>query len=184
MIIPQSPNGPDLRTLATLFPPPGGMPEYEFVPADEVPPPYDQLLVHEHHMTVTVEAFYGDLVDVRVLERKLEGDTYARKILLTLQKTGQVVQFGIMRVHLQYCSEPVRQAILAERTPLGRILIQHDVLRRIEPTAFVRVIPGPAMMQWFGLDRPRPTYGRLAYIHCNGRPAVELLEIVAPADPR
>jgi hypothetical protein len=36
------------------------------------------------------------------------------------------------------------------------------------------------MMKWFGLDSPRPTYGRLAYIHCNGRPAVELLEIVAP----
>jgi hypothetical protein len=24
------------------------------------------------------------------------------------------------------------------------------------------------------------TYGRLAYIHCDGKPAVELLEILAP----
>ena len=36
------------------------------------------------------------------------------------------------------------------------------------------------MMNWFALDRPKPTYGRLAYIHCDGQPAVELLEIVAP----
>jgi hypothetical protein len=36
------------------------------------------------------------------------------------------------------------------------------------------------MMKWFGLNRPKPTYGRLARIHYIGQPAVELLEIVAP----
>ena len=91
-----------------------------------------------------------------------------------------MVQFGIMRVRLGYCSEAVQKEIIAEKTPLGRILIQHNVLRRIEPTAFLRVIPGTAMMKWFGLDRPKPSYGRLAYIHCDDQPAVELLEIVAP----
>ena len=35
---------------------------------------------------------------------------------------------------------------------------------------------GPAMVKWFGLDGPRPTYGRLAFIYCNEQPAVELLE--------
>ena len=29
-------------------------------------------------------------------------------------------------------------------------------------------------------DTPAPTYGRLALIHCDGLPAIELLEIVAP----
>jgi hypothetical protein len=36
------------------------------------------------------------------------------------------------------------------------------------------------MVQWFGLSEPRETYGRLALIHCDGKPAIELLEIVAP----
>jgi hypothetical protein len=36
------------------------------------------------------------------------------------------------------------------------------------------------MMGWFGLDSPRPTYGRFALIHCDEQPAVELLEIVVP----
>jgi chorismate-pyruvate lyase len=173
-------SGPDLPTLFALFPPADPLPEYELVPADEVPPPYRELLVHEHHMTVTVEAHHGDLVDVRVLDRRLDGDSYARKIVLTLRKSGKVVLFGIPRIHLRYCSAEVRAAILAEQTPLGRILIEHDVLRRIEPTAYLRVIPSAAMMRWFGLDRPRPTYGRLAIIHCDEQPAIELLEIVAP----
>jgi hypothetical protein len=175
-----NPPGPDLRALFALFPPDNDLSEYELVPADEVPPPYHGLLVHEHHMTVTVEAHHGSLVDVRILARSHRGDSYARKILLALQTGGRVVQFGIMRVHLNFCDDAVRAEIVAGQTPLGRILIQHDVLRRIEPTGFLRVIPGPAMMRWFGLDRPRPTYGRLAYIHCDGRPAIELLEIVAP----
>jgi hypothetical protein len=173
---------PEWHHLFALFPPGRGedLPEHEVVPADEVPPPYHGLLVHEHHMTVTVEAFHGSLVDVRVLDRRHKGDSYARKILLALQGSGRVVQFGIMRIDLALCSPEVRAEIVAGQTPLGRILIQHDVLRRIEPTAFVRVIPGHAMTTWFGLERSRATYGRLAIIHCNGHPAVELLEIVAP----
>jgi hypothetical protein len=170
----------DVRALFGLFSPTDDVPEYEEVPADEVPEPYRGLLVHEHHMTVTVEAFHGDLVNVRVLERVHAGDTYARKILLELQGTGRVVQFGIVRINLGFTSPAVREAIVAEGTPLGRVLIEHGVLRRIEPTQFLRVIPGPAMMRWFGLDRPRPTYGRLAYIHCDNQPAVELLEVVTP----
>jgi hypothetical protein len=172
--------GPDLWALLGLFGSEDDVAGCETLSADEVPPPYHGLLVHEHHMTVTVEAHHGDLVDVRILQRRLEGDLYARKILLTLQKTGRVVQFGIVRVDLGVCSPEVRDEILSGRTPFGRILINHDVLRRIEPTAYLRLVPGPAMMDWFGLDRPRPVYGRLAIIHTNGRPAVELLEVVAP----
>lgn len=172
--------GPDLRSLFALFPAADDMPEYEFVTADEVPSPYQELLVHPHHMTVTVERHHGDLVDVRILARRHEGDQYARKILLTLQGNGKVVQFGIVRIHLQFCSPAVAEELVAGRTPVGRILIQHDVLRKIIPTAFLRVLPGPATTKWFNLEQPQITYGRLAYIHCDGQPAIELLEIVAP----
>jgi chorismate-pyruvate lyase len=176
-----SSRGPNLRSLFKLFPAAvDEAPEYEIVPADEVPPPYHGLLVHEHHMTVTVEAYHGDAVDVRILARQQTGDSYARKILLALHGSGRVVQFGIMRINLALCSPEVRAEIVAGQTPLGRILIEHDVLRRIEPREYLRVIPGKAQMQWFGLDQARPTYGRLAIIHCNGQPAVDLLEVVAP----
>jgi hypothetical protein len=180
MSIPARLAGPDVRTLFAYFPAFDDLSASEVVPADEVPPPHDKLLVHKRHMTVTVEAHHGSLVDVRILDRRQSGDHYARKILLARQDTGQVVQFGIMRINLRFCSKAVRDAIVAGQTPLGRILIQNKVLRRIEPTAYLRVTPGPAMMRWFALDHPKVTYGRLAIIHCDERPAVELLEIVAP----
>jgi hypothetical protein len=60
------------------------MPRNQLVAPDEMPEPYHTLLVHEHHMTVTVEAHHGDLVNVRILNRRHHGDDYARQILLTL----------------------------------------------------------------------------------------------------
>jgi chorismate-pyruvate lyase len=166
--------------LFALFPPSGYLTQLETVPADQVPPPYHALLVHPHHMTVTVEAHHGEKVDVKVLEQIHDGDSYARKILLVTQLTHRVVQFGLVRIHLQYCSPPVREEILSAQTPLGRILIDHNVLRQIEPISFLHLLTGPAMMEWFGLKEPRWTYGRQALIHCDGKPAIELVEIVVP----
>lgn len=176
-----NPAGPNLSSLLNLFPTKEEVAECEYVAADQVPPPYHELLVHNHHMTVTVEAFHGDLVNVRILSRLRAGDSYSRKILLTLKGNGKVVQYGIMRVHFRYCTPAVRDEIIAGKTPLGRILIQHNILRRVEPTAFLRIVPGPALMKEFRLDAPTPTFGRLAYIYCDGFPAVEVLEIVIPA---
>jgi hypothetical protein len=175
-------SGPQVETLFACFSHPQA-PVYERVEADQVPEPYRHLLVHEHHMTVTVEAHHGSRVKLRVLERLQRDNWYARKILLLLEGNERVVQFGIMRFNFDYCDAEVRDEILRGATPLGRILIEHDVLRRIEPTAFLLVVPHKPMMESFELDRPQPTYGRLAYIHCNHQPAVELLEIVAPEPP-
>lgn len=183
MTAPAAHSGPDLHALFALFPPRADVPAFTYVASPDVPEPYRGLLVHQHHMTVTVEDFHGSLVDVRILESVQKEHYYARKILLALQSTGRIVQFGIVRVYYDYLSEPVRQEIMAGLTPLGRVLIQHDVLRRIEPTAFVRVEPPPEMLGYFGLTQPATMYGRLAYIHCDNQPAVELLEIVAPEPP-
>ncbi len=174
------PHGPDLPDLYRLFANDSPPPEHELLPPEAVPEPYRTLLVHEHHMTVTVEAFYRSPVNVIVLDRRHDGDVYARKILLKLQSDGRVVQSGIVRIRMQHCSPSVRSAILAETAPLGRILIEHDVLRRIEPTAFFRVRPGPYLRSWFQRPEPFETFGRLGIIHCDEQPAIELLEVLAP----
>src|SRR5262245_16773549 len=99
-------------TLLDLFPSTPDQPECILVPAAAVPAPYDRLLVHRHHMTVTVEEFHGDRVNVRILDLNLTDEWYARKILLTRKSDDAIVQFGIARIRLQFCSPPVRKAIL------------------------------------------------------------------------
>lgn len=174
-------SGPQLSDFFAQFPDQHDQPDYELVTAQAMPEAFRTLLAHTHHMTVTVEAHWHDLVDVKVLARRLDGSSYTRKIILTTQKSGRVVLFGIVRINLDYCAPPVREAILAGNTPLGRILIEHNVLRRIEPTAYFRVDAGPSLLAWFGLDSSQPLYGRLGFIYCDNQPAVELLEIV-PVD--
>lgn len=171
---------PTFDHLYRLLPEAGDRPSALVVPAEAVPEPYHTLLVHNHHMTVTVEDYFGGPVDVRVLARRHAGDEYARKILLALHEGGRVVQFGLVRIDLGVCPPAVRDAIVEGKTPLGRVLIEHDMLRRIEPTAFLKVRLSPQMAEWFGAGRGAETYGRLGVIYTGERPAVEVLEILAP----
>ena len=142
---------------------------------------YRQLLAHTHHMTVTLEERYGKSAHLEVLKVRQDGNSYARKLILRAGAGGPVVLAGIMRFRLECVAEKVREEILTAETPLGRILIENQVLRKIETIAFLRF----PLANSFGelLDAPGDvtfTFGRLAIIFCDGEPAVELLELIPP----
>jgi len=173
----------ELNALTGLFPDdPPLIDRAEHIPAAVVPQPYAEMLVHDQHMTVTMERYHASPVDVRVIYRREDGPIYCREILLLKQGTEQVVQFGIVRFDFQYVTEAVRDEILAGETPLGRVLINHNVLRHIDLGALLRITAGPRLAGYFGVDRETVTYGRLATIFCNQQPAVDLLEISAPLE--
>ena len=172
---------PTFEHLYGLFPCAADRPTAEVVRAVEVPAPYRELLDHTHHMTVTVEAFYGGPVDVRVLACRREGDEYARKILLALRDDPlRVVQFGLVRIDLGACPNAVRTAIVEGKTQLGRVLIENDMLRHIKLVSLLRVRLSEEMARWFGAQPGAETYGRVGVIFTGERPAVEVLEILAP----
>lgn len=172
---------PALDHLAGLFYP--DMAElglFEEVLAEGMPPEYRELLAHHDHMTVSLEQHHGCRVDVEVLDTQRTGDYYSRKIILHRQSDGRVVLFGIPRLNLTLVDDEVRREILSGTAPLGRVLIEHNVLREVQLASLYRVTPGPALCRCLGLDSPQITYGRTAFIYCDGYPAVELLEIVSP----
>lgn len=174
---------PELEKLTGLFAGAGPLIERaEHVPQALVPEPYRTLLAHHEHMTVTMERYYGTAVTVEVLDRERSGAIYARKILLHRADNGRVVQFGIVRFDLSYVTEDVRREIESEATPLGRVLIQHNVLRHVDLGAVLAIMPGPELRNWLGVRDDEPVYGRLATIFCNSKPAVDLLEIAAPVN--
>lgn len=173
----------ELRALTEIFPEDGKLIELaEHVPKDLLPIPYRKMLAHDQHMTVTMESYYGGSVDVTVIDSKLEGDTYTRKIVLTKSGSDRVVQFGIVRFNFQYVTEEVREKIIEGKTPLGRVLIQHNVLRHVDLGALLKVTAGPELSKHLQMKPGDVTYGRLATIFCNNQPAVDLLEVPAPLD--
>lgn len=167
----------------------------EHVPAAVTPEPYRGLLVHDHHMTLAMERFHGHAVTVHVLDRKEAADGYHRSSLLTVPESvpgrtlglsgtrfpgERVLQFGAIRFNFEFVTKEVRDEIVSEQIPLGRVLIDHNVLRHIDLGAVLRILVGPGLAKLFGCPVGSETYGRLATIFCNRRPAVDLLEVSAP----
>src|SRR5436190_10008448 len=153
---------------------------FEEVLAQGLPQPYRRLLAHHEHMTVSVETHHGCPVDVEVITAKQSGDYYSRKIVLHRQSDRRVVLVGIPRLNLRLVDDDVRHEILSENKPLGRVLIDHNVLREVQLASLYRIVPGRDLRELFELADPLATYGRTAFIYCDGYPAVELLEIVMP----
>ena len=145
---------------------------------DQVPMPARDLLVHEHHMTVTVEEYFGSAVDVQVLDSRLDDKHYSRKILLTRQSDNCVVQYGIVRLDLSVLHPEVQAEIQSQQTPLGRILINHGVLRRVKLIGLCQIDTGEELARYFNIEPGERVFGRTALIYCDGNPAIELLEVV------
>ena len=112
---------------------------FTLVHPDAIPHPQDDLLVHHEHMTVILERHHGAPVAVKVFEEHHEDDFYTRKIALAPQPGGPIVEWGICRLNFRHISPEVRDEILAKQTPLGAILIRHNVHRRVKPRYFLRL---------------------------------------------
>lgn len=152
-------------------------PEYRAIDSSAAPQPEQTLLDHERHMTVTLEQFHNSPMHLTVLDEIHREPFYARRILLSSSEQ-RVVQYGIMRIDLRRVEAKAREQILGGGRPLGRILIEHRVLRRISMHGLLAIRPTEEMAKTTNSAPEAKLYGRLATILCNESPAVDLLEVV------
>lgn len=151
------------------------------VAPDDIPQPFRTLLVHEKHMTLTLTAHYGAFLELNVREMHYEGSLYSRKISLTIPRDHEVVEYGLIRLDLRYVPQTVWPEIFQQRTPMGELLLRHNILQRVQPKWFLRLEAQSSVLSWIGAKTACPLFGRLGTIYCNGEPAVEVLEIVTGA---
>lgn len=172
----------ELQELVDLFPEPANHALYQsavHVAKEATPEPYRGMLVHEHHMTISMEEYHRCSVDVEVMSSRFENELYLRKIRLFKSGTKIPVQFGLVRFNFDYVTDKVRSEILSEKIPLGRVLIQHNVFRHVDLGAILRFKAGPGLADYLQMNEGEETFGRLATIFCNGSPAIDLLEIAS-----
>ena len=146
---------------------------------NELPDQYCSLLAHHDHMTVTMEAWHNSLMELHVLEERLDRNHYARKIVLARQRDAVTVQFGIMQINLAGLPDIVRLEIESQALPLGRIMIRHHLMREVELCQLWRIQPGKQLQHHLHCSNDDQIFGRTARILVEGEPAVELLEIVS-----
>ncbi|MCO6437775.1 MAG: hypothetical protein J5J06_11855 [Phycisphaerae bacterium] len=147
--------------------------------AAEVPEPFRTLLVHEEHMTAVLQQHCGQRVTLRILRQTGEDEEYRREILLILPDGRTAVEYGLVRMDLRVFDPRAREEVLSGRTPLGDILIMHDVLRKVVPQWYLRFSGEAPLLRYFGPPRPAEAYGRIGTIYVEQQPAIELLEIVS-----
>jgi chorismate-pyruvate lyase len=152
--------------------------EFEPMAVDELPANYRKLLAHNDHMTVALESWHKSPVSVTALDEWREEASYARTSLLSRQSDAAIVQFGMMRIWLTDLPAVAQEEIASKSAPLGRVLIEHNVLREVELITLWKIIPGRVLRQHLGVTGREPIFGRTAQILVDERPTVQLLEIV------
>jgi chorismate-pyruvate lyase len=170
----------DKQLLGLFYPANERLGVFAKVSAAALSPLAARLLDHDHHMTVTLEQHHTSPVDVHVLATRTDGNHYSRKIVLTRQSDNQPVMFGLVRMDKTVFADDVRAEIESQRTPLGRVLIENNVLRSVKRMELYRVAVAAELAQQFKLDAGTVCFSRTAMIYCDEAPAIELLEIVTP----
>jgi len=161
------------------------LPPVEPVEGLDVPEPCRQLLVHDSDMTPTLEAFHGERIHLRVLARRLDGDAYARQVLLMLNGSDRPVEYGAIVIYLEQFPPAARDQVLEGHLPLGTILHDHRIKHRSSPLAFIRVTADSAMIDTLQLREPQPLYGRRNVIRdAAGNELANIVEILPPGDER
>jgi chorismate-pyruvate lyase len=177
-----------LEALSEALPRPLAVPTYRYLEGWQVPEPYQHLLVHDRHMTLAMEEYHHCKIAVSVLQsngkalrqvRHRAQMWYVRQIVLHPVGEKKIVQGGIVRIHLSMLEPAVQEAILREDTPLGHILVEHEVLRHISVKKYLELQPGPALSAaWPSFPMDQVAYARLGILYCDLQPAIEVFEVV------
>ena len=154
-----------------------------WLPAPEVPAPYQQLLVHDHDMTSELAGFHQDSISLAVLQSRQTGNVYFREVTLHAVASGAPVEYGLIEILLDSFPGKLRPLILAGDTPLGNILTTSGLAFRSEPQGFF-TIPADVLRAVFPQT---PTgaklFGRYNHLICGESTCLaRILEILPPLD--
>jgi chorismate-pyruvate lyase len=136
------------------------LPRIDRLAASAVPPPYNELLVHEGDMTPTLEKFHGSNIHLRVLRREQHGDFYFRQVLLLTDDGEKPVEFGAIKIFLEQFPTAARNEILSERIPLGTILARNKIAHLSRPKAYVRINSDGYINKAFSIEGVHTLFGR------------------------
>lgn len=149
---------------------------------EDVPQPYQRLLVHTNAMTPTLEDFFGQPLELRVLASQVDADTVRRQVVLVGARDTYPLELGVIRIDLSCFDAQPRELLRHGRTPLGRLLGDFGIAFVCRPALFFRVEPDAAMRQALGLGPGAPAlFGRCNRMHTpDGRVMADVVEVLAP----
>ncbi len=143
-----------------------------------VPDPVAALLRPASPLTPRLEQRHGEPLALRVLERRRDGDRYARCVVL-VRGDGVPVVLGAIEIDLGRLPAVMRAAVLAENVPFGHIF----ATAHAAPDALLKVTCDAWIGEALGLnDHGGWLYGRRrTLVDERGAVVATIVEILAPA---
>jgi hypothetical protein len=155
-----------------------------WLPAADVPPPFHQLLVHDHDMTSELAAFHGASIGLEVLQSRQAGLLYFREVTLHAGASGAPVEYGLIEIFLEAFPASLRQLILAEELPFGTLLNDSGLAYRSEPQGFFTVPSDPLRAVFPQSSAGEILFGRYNHLVCGKSTGLaRILEILPPIHP-
>ncbi len=146
--------------------------------SDDIPVTQRDLLDHQGHMTLLQQSRH-DGIELDVLNISECDGEYLREILFRRRPDLHPVQYAILQAHTALLPEAVRLRLVDAKEPLGRILVEAGVSRRIEVTCLLSIETTATFRERTDTTAER-LYGRQIVIHCDDKPAVEAAEFLLP----
>jgi len=153
------------------------LPAIESIDGQDVPPPYQSLLVHERDMTSTLGQFHSDAIELKVLSLHNSGDAYYREVLLLAKRNQQPVEYGAIKICLEHFSSPTQDAIVSAAAPLGQLLASYSIQYLSRPSGFLVIECDDYIGGLFNYqDRPK-LFGRRNTLY-DAKSRAQLAEII------
>ncbi|MEM1084883.1 MAG: hypothetical protein AAGI48_12295 [Verrucomicrobiota bacterium] len=150
-----------------------------WLPAEDVPEPYQGLLNHDHDMTSELAAFHGEPISLEVLKSEQNDHCHLREVVLHGAETDKPVEYGVIEILLDAFPAELRPDILAGHIPLGSLIINSKLLFHSEPQGFFSV-PSDHIPDIFPKSTPSEIlYGRYNHlIRDDGSCLARIIEIL------
>ena len=136
------------------------LPRIEYIDGREMPEPYKSLLVHTGDMTPTLEDFYQQAMELRVIEQQPAENVLLRLIILATHDVDRPTEFGAIRIHLSRFTAEAQHKIRSGIVPLGTIFRENNIRHTSNPQAFFKVWPDRTISGSLNIDQPQWLYGR------------------------
>ncbi len=166
-----------LHPLVEFWSPRDNAFKVERVAGEDVPAPYQALLVHDRDMTPTLEEFWRSRITLDVLARSESEDELLRHVILRTA-AGKPIAFGAIRIQLWPFPPHAREDIVHGRAPLGAVLRTYAIPHQSAPAGFFRMAPNAMTRQAFGWTDATMHYGRHNRLSSDAGLLAEVVEIL------
>lgn len=144
-----------------------------------------RLLVHDHGMTATLEAFWGEQMRLAVLHTEEVSNLLRRHVLLSGATSGQPAELGLIEIRLAALPAGALFAVRQRRLPFGAILSACGVGFRSRPAGFLRLTADDSLAALVRQRAGTALYGRATtlYAENDGRVLANAVELLSGHTP-